>query len=571
MCTEVIAENLDANKNTYIGTMDAQKAFDLVSHNSLLRRLYSIGIQENWSMYAGLIRGIEIKVKIDGSLSRPVCIHQGTGQGRYISSENYKVFINPLLNVLKKAGCGAHIGPFYCGCPTCADDILIITDSEPELQMGFDIVLSYSTDERYIIHPAKSSVTMIKSPKQQQQQPTRSEWALGENTVPLTEKFTHLGIDRYANTMTSDTFIEDRIQLARRTAYAMMGAGLHGTNGLNPQVSRKIYLTYVLTRMTFGLESMIVTPKQVQTLEKYHRHTLRRLLSLPERVASCAIYLLMGIPPMEAILDIKVLTLFGTIASQEDSILRQVALRQLATKTLKSRSWFVRIVKIAAKYQLPSPHFLLQHPPKQQTWKKIVKKYVLRFWENSLIEEATTKSSLAFLNTKALTISKLHHSIATVQPDTRDIPRCRIKLRMLTGTYVLQYNRHKFNQHEVNPTCPLCEDGIEDQTHFIGTCKTLERDRKKMLHPLITLIGEGNMKVLRSTPTLFAKFILDHTALRASPHASFTEQVDVASIELHSRRFLFNLHAQHFKLSQDIADSNCLKKAALNHKRGKSK
>jgi hypothetical protein len=220
--------------------MDAQKAFDLVSHNSLLRRLYSIGIQENWSMYAGLIRGIEIKVKIDGSLSRPVCIHQGTGQGRYISSENYKVFINPLLNVLEKAGCGAHIGPFYCGCPTCADDILIITDSELDLQMGFDIVLSYSTDERYIIHPAKSSVTIVKSSKQPQ--PTRSEWSLGENTVPLTERFTHLGIDRYANTLTSDIFIEDRVKLARRSAYAMMGAGLHGTNGLNPQLCRKIYL-----------------------------------------------------------------------------------------------------------------------------------------------------------------------------------------------------------------------------------------------------------------------------------------------------------------------------------------
>jgi hypothetical protein len=101
--------------------------------------------------------------------------------------------------------------------------------------------------------------------------------------------------------------------------------------------------------MTFGLESMIITPKQVQVLEKHHRHTLRRLLSLPERVASCAIYLLMGIPPMEAILDIKVLTLFGTITSHEDSILRQVAMRQLATKTLKSRSWFIRVVKIAAR------------------------------------------------------------------------------------------------------------------------------------------------------------------------------------------------------------------------------
>jgi hypothetical protein len=44
---------------------------------------------------------------------------------------------------------------------------------------------------------------------------------------------------------------------------------------------------------------------------------------------------------------------------------------------------------------------------------------------------------------------------------------------LLTGTYILQCNRSKFNQHEVNATCPLCQLEDEDTLHFLIKCIAL--------------------------------------------------------------------------------------------------
>ena len=46
-----------------------------------------------------------------------------------------------------------------------------------------------------------------------------------------------------------------RIQKGRRTMYALLGAGLHGKNGINPEVAHKIYVTFCRPRITYGLET----------------------------------------------------------------------------------------------------------------------------------------------------------------------------------------------------------------------------------------------------------------------------------------------------------------------------
>jgi hypothetical protein len=45
------------------------------------------------------------------------------------------------------------------------------------------------------------------------------------------------------------------------------------------------------------------------------------------------------------------------------------------------------------------------------------------------------------------------------------------KARMLTGTYMLQTLKRKFNQAEVDPTCPICRLETETMTHVITSCK----------------------------------------------------------------------------------------------------
>ena len=55
-------------------------------------------------------------------------------------------------------------------------------------------------------------------------------------------KHMHVGVTRYCNLkIANKCLVEEKIQSARRTAYALMGAGFHRRNGLNPKVTKTIY------------------------------------------------------------------------------------------------------------------------------------------------------------------------------------------------------------------------------------------------------------------------------------------------------------------------------------------
>jgi hypothetical protein len=52
-----------------------------------------------------------------------------------------------------------------------------------------------------------------------------------------------------------------------------MGAGMHGYNGINPEIIMKVWNTYIHPRLVFGLDSIMLTKKDIHELSHYH-HTL---------------------------------------------------------------------------------------------------------------------------------------------------------------------------------------------------------------------------------------------------------------------------------------------------------
>ena len=47
------------------------------------------------------------------------------------------------------------------------------------------------------------------------------------------------------------------------------------------------------------------------------------------------------------------------------------------------------------------------------------------------------------------------------------IKKAGLKAKLVTGTYVLQSNRTKFNLYSVDPTRLLCVDDTKDMIHFL--------------------------------------------------------------------------------------------------------
>ena len=351
-----------------------------------------------------------------------------------------------------------------------------------------DISMEYSRKERYTIHPTKSEITLYKVTDPH-------AWLLGDKDVPVCDSLVHLGVKRCANTPSPTALIEDHISSAGKTAYALMGAGLHGLNGLPIAICLKLYSTYVIPRLLYGLEAIVITQTQIQLLESFHRWMLRCIQSLPTRTSSAAVLLLLGKIPIMAKLHIKIISLMQSIAVNSCSTLAKLALRQISTKEKASKSWFIYVDKILEKYDLPSVQYILDTRPRKQPWKHYITQTIAQYWTHVLMEEATDKSTLSMLNLDSCAYSRIHPVWSCIR-FTEEIPRAALKAKILCGTYILQSNKARFNQYDVSPACPLCDGPDEDRYHFLLACSSLSSIRIRFLPILREVLPEFELKHL---------------------------------------------------------------------------
>jgi hypothetical protein len=106
--------------------------------------------------------------------------------------------------------------------------------------------------------------------------------------MPVVDKATHIGITR-SDTNSARTTVDENIRKARRATYSLMGTGLHGENGLDPETSISLLKTYILPILTYGLEIVIPKGNILDDIQNYYKKLLKQLLSLTINVADPAV------------------------------------------------------------------------------------------------------------------------------------------------------------------------------------------------------------------------------------------------------------------------------------------
>ena len=234
--SECISESKSQKKPMYIAALDVQKAFDVVNHQFLLHKLYNDGITgDDWLLLKDLYSNITARIQWDGHLSTPFIIKQGVRQGGILSAAHYKRYNNPLLLEIEDKFTGKTIGTVKVPHVTCADDLCYKTDSKDELHPMLSTSEGYAKREHYNIHPTKTVIV----PCHTRDIPSISLY--GEE-VPVKDQTVHLGICR--NTYDNrDT--DEKINIGRRTAYSLMGAGFHGKSGIKQSIILSWYVAKV--------------------------------------------------------------------------------------------------------------------------------------------------------------------------------------------------------------------------------------------------------------------------------------------------------------------------------------
>ena len=251
-------------------------------------------------------------------------------------------------------------------------------------------------------------------------------WVIDDKIMEIAPYYTHLGIERAATLKGYHTdLISKRISTARQTTYALMGAGPHGLNGICPNTSIKLWITYILPRLLFGMETLILNKGDVAKLEKYHRQFLRQIMHLPERTSIEGIYLLSGRLPIEMEIHKKQLTMFGNII-RSDCTERNLAIRQLSLKADNSNSWFAWIRSLLLKYSLQDAIDQLNSRLSKSEWRHCINRNVEKYWSLNFklvfTTSANDKSSLKNLSTR-----NLPTPMYTMSGNTLEQRKCRSK------------------------------------------------------------------------------------------------------------------------------------------------
>ena len=69
--------------------------------------------------------------------------------------------------------------------------------------------------------------------------------------------------------------------------------------------SSKLWMTFALPRMLYGLEVVRLSPAEISKLDGLRRSTIRRLQSLPQSTAITTVYVLLGVRPIEQEMDLR--------------------------------------------------------------------------------------------------------------------------------------------------------------------------------------------------------------------------------------------------------------------------
>jgi hypothetical protein len=475
---EAIATAKQNKKELFITTLDAQKAFDVVNHNKLKQKLHTNGIVgQPWLLIDSLYSNVKERVRWKMQYSREFEVGKGVRQGAIMSTSLYKLYINDLLEILMKSGNGLHLGTIYVGSPTCADDILLISNNKEEMQAMINTCYQYAKTHQYSLHPQKSTVTAYMNIQDHQ---ADYKWKMGSEEMANATAFSHLGLEWKQNQDTPS--VEDRIRTARNTVYSLMGAGVHGVNGLSPAVSNHIIKIYVIPRLLYGLDAVVLSKKQRDELNNYHRHLLRQIQGLPPNTACETIYILLGEIPVEGELDIRILTLYGAICrAEENELLQQLSTRQLSSDN--KHSWFYQVLQLCIKYGIDLPS-TRDAPWRKNTWKEYVASLIRVHWKKKMIEGIMSKTSTIWLNLRYFKSLQVHPIWSSCKLNPRLVPGAMIRAKLLTKTYMVQERKAKFSKGKEDPLCQLCQEEDEDITHFLLKCNATSSVRSQKLDSL---------------------------------------------------------------------------------------
>ena len=218
------------------------------------------------------------KAAQNGQEARPIALRSVWETGKEVgilSTDLYKLYINPLLDRFQDVGIGLKIGNINVNNTGCADEIALLSTQLSDAHIMVNMALDFANLEGYELQQQKSVAIHIRG-NNKQCETTNEKLNMGNITIPEVEQATYVGIIR-TTTMKHNiqTNVVENITKARHSASSLFGCGFHGHNGLDPESLLHIYKIYITPVLLNGMELLLPSSKPLEQLELFQKRNTK--------------------------------------------------------------------------------------------------------------------------------------------------------------------------------------------------------------------------------------------------------------------------------------------------------
>ena len=167
----VLRNRIQAKQSTFISYIDFEKAFDWVDRNMLFYKLF------NYNVDGKLCKAIEAMynctrcaIKVNNTFTGWFKTSSGVRQGDTLSPTLFNIFINDLIEDLHNMHCGIETDDFSLSVLRYADDIVVISESEVNLQKMLDYLHIWCRKWRSRVNTNKSTIMHVRPKRRQRTQ-----------------------------------------------------------------------------------------------------------------------------------------------------------------------------------------------------------------------------------------------------------------------------------------------------------------------------------------------------------------------------------------------------------------
>ena len=527
LCT-VLRNRKLSGQETFLSFIDYKKAFDSVDRNLLLYKLSQFGINGNMykaisSMYSNPKSRIILNDFETDYFDCPI----GVKQGDCLSPTLFAIFINDLASEIKALDIGVNIGDeLVLNILLYADDIVLLAESEADLQLLLFVVECWCKKWRLEINLTKTNILHVR-PKRKQQ--SKFTFLFDMRPIAYCQSYKYLGAN-LNEFLDFDFTAEAQADAAGRSLSAVITKMIKN-GGFPFSIYSLLYDVCVTSVSDYSAEIFGYT--QYQPTLKLHLRAIRAFLGLPKNVTSCA-----ALSEVDWLLpkyrgQIRMVRLYHRILKMEDCRLtKKVFLwdRKLNDANVIN-SWSSEIKSIFYSSGLNFSFNSSEIFPLKQTISQLKVKFA-ELQQSELKAECSTKPKLRTFNTfKDFSCLPSYVSKPLTFIQRKFISKTRtgcLSIRIELG----RFSRPQLPENEriclaciVNPDLSIVPTPeIENEYHFIFECNRYKEIRDIWLSKLdlpsnfnnsqhceklqIVLNEQHNVK-------LTAQFILDAYNIRS--------------------------------------------------------